>query len=117
MIQRRRLKSDGHKAVRTFHPMQHVNNEEEDYCLNDQLLNSPKHSSQLFDVNDAGNESDTSDIDKRRKKYTGRELDCIHYRLINERVVNDVTLEFFINHVQLRFLLSFVHCLLFQHLV
>ncbi|EJW72440.1 hypothetical protein WUBG_16652, partial [Wuchereria bancrofti] len=25
----------------------------------------------------------------------GRELDCIHYRLINERVVNDVTLEFF----------------------
>ncbi|VDO41489.1 unnamed protein product [Brugia timori] len=95
MIRRRRLKSDGHKAVRTlFRPLQHVNNEEEDY-LDDQLLNSSKYSSQVFDVDDAGDESDTSNIDEKRRKYTGRELDCIHYRLINERVVNDVTLEFF----------------------
>ncbi|KAL3990119.1 Phosphatidylserine synthase 1 domain protein [Acanthocheilonema viteae] len=96
MIRRRRLKSDGDKAVQTlFVPLQHVSNEEDDSCLNDELLNLPKLSSQQFDVDDADDDSDTSNIAEKHQKYTGRELDCIHYRLINERVVNDVTLEFF----------------------
>ncbi|MCP9263337.1 Phosphatidylserine synthase 1 [Dirofilaria immitis] len=113
MMRRKRLKSEGDKTLHMpFVPLQRINNEEKGYCPNDKLLNS-----QLSDGDDAGNGSDTPTIAKEHQKYTVHELDRMYYRLINERVVNDVTLDFFISLVQLLYLLSFVHCLLFLHLV
>ncbi|VDP17973.1 unnamed protein product [Onchocerca flexuosa] len=96
MIKRKRLKSEGVQTVRSFSvPVQFVNNEEKQrFCRNDDL-NSSKFSSQLSDVDDADNESDTSAMVKKHQKYTRRELERMHYQLINERVVNDVTLDFF----------------------
>ncbi|KAM3728062.1 Phosphatidylserine synthase [Dirofilaria immitis] len=91
MMRRKRLKSEGDKTLHMpFVPLQRINNEEKGYCPNDKLLNS-----QLSDGDDAGNGSDTPTIAKEHQKYTVHELDRMYYRLINERVVNDVTLDFF----------------------
>lgn len=63
MIRRRRLKSDGDKAVQTVVvSLQHRNNEVKDYCLNDELQNSAKVPSQLSDADDAGDESDAPNM-------------------------------------------------------
>uniref|UniRef100_A0A915PGP1 Phosphatidylserine synthase n=1 Tax=Setaria digitata TaxID=48799 RepID=A0A915PGP1_9BILA len=94
MIRRRRLKSDGDGTISTFHSLSQ-DDKEEGYCL-DVPRNSAKFLSEPFDdIENPGDDSDTSIITKKRQKFTKRELERIHYRLINERVVNDVTLEFF----------------------
>ncbi|VDN01702.1 unnamed protein product [Thelazia callipaeda] len=75
MIQRRKLKSNEESSVLDHSLLKDIGEEK-------------------------GNEIDVHDetfikFRGKKRKITKRELDCIHYRLINERVVNDVTLEFF----------------------
>lgn len=63
MIRRRRLKSDGDAGAHALLvPFQRVNNEVEDSFLNGELRSLPRFPPHSSDIDDAGDESDTSNM-------------------------------------------------------